>query len=416
MEIEVIRYEPTGADAHEIIAHKHEIEDFSNRAQLNVAPSQVAIFVNEGEMHALGPNHYTLDESNNSAFGFLQKWRTRFSKGVSAYHCSVYFINTSPVQEMPFGSTEPIPMEDPVEGVNIHVRFAGYFAAHVDNDDKDGSGVIRFFEQVVKTAGQYTKTQLTNLIRSEIMTQAKDLLANVMKEQDAGILQVSSKLVAISNAMRERMAPEFKKLGIVLDRFSFTTINCPNDELAAINESKQALRKAKLAAQQLDVESEAMARKRAREGYTYQQEQTLAAMNTAAGNEASTGQFMGMGMGLGMGLGMGPAMGNAMGNMMNEATNPNAAPQQMPQQQPAGNNCPKCGAPIPPGSRFCPGCGAQVAPAGNVCPKCGAQVPAGSRFCPSCGNPMTAGKVCPKCGKALEPGARFCPDCGQKIE
>lgn len=415
MEIEVLRYEPTGKEANEIISHKHEIEDFSNRAQLNVAPSQVAIFVNEGEMHALMPNHYTLDESNNSAFGFLQKWRTRLSHGVSAYHCSVYFINTSPVQEMPFGSLEPIPMEDPVEGVNIHVRFAGYFGVHVDNDDQDGSGVIRFFEQVVKTAGDFTKTQLTGLIRSKITMYAKDLLANVMKEQNVGILQVSTKLVEVSKAMQERMAPEFAKLGIVLDHFSFTTINCPDDELQSINESKILLKKAKIEAEKMDYESAARARARAREGYTYQQEQTLAAMNKAAANEASTGQFMGMGMGLGMGLGMGPAMGNAMGNMMNDATNPNAAPQQ-PAPQQAGGVCPKCGAPVPTGSRFCPGCGAQVAPAGNVCPKCGAQVPAGARFCPGCGNPMAAGKVCPKCGKALEPGARFCPDCGQKIE
>lgn len=412
MEIEVIKYEPRDEAAHEIIAYKHPQEDFSNKAQLLVAPSQVAVFINEGEMHAFLPGHYTLDESNNSMFRFLQKWKTMLSNGVSAYHCTVYFINTSPLQEIPFGSINPIEMNDPVEGAQIHVRYAGYFGARVNNADKDGKDVLKFFEKVVKTAGSFTKKELASYIKSRIILHANTILGNVLVEKKVSVLDVSPRLLELSEAVQAQMEPIFADLGIAIEHFSFNTINVPAEDYEVVRQRKERVIKAKAEAEAMDIESEALARKRAREGYTYQQQETLAAMNKAAANEASTGQFMGMGMGLGMGLGMGPAMGNAMGNMMNDATNPNAAPQQQPQPQ-AGTPCSKCGAMIPAGSKFCPSCG-NPAVAMNVCPQCGAQVPANAKFCPSCGAKLGA-NVCPNCGKELAPGAKFCPECGTKI-
>lgn len=429
MEIEVIKFEPQDEAAHEIIAYRHPREDVSNQAQLLVAPSQVALFINEGEIHAFLPGHYTLDESNNSMFGFLQRWRTRLSNGVSAYHCTIYFINTSALQEMPFGSINPIEMNDPVEGAQIHVRYAGYFGARVNNVDKDGKDVIKFFVEVVKTAQSFTKKELAAYIKSRIIMHANAILGEVLVDKKISILDVAPKYVEISEAVQAKMAPIFAEYGILIEHFSFNTINAPAEDLQVVRERKEAVIKAKAAAEAMDIESEALARKRAREGYTYQQQEALAAMNKAAANEASTGQFMGMGMGLGMGLGMGPAMGNAMGGMMNQAMAPNAPqqadqpmmgqPQPAPAPQPAGRPCPSCGAMIPEGAKFCPGCGAAAPapqPAVKVCPACGAQVPEGAKFCPSCGANMNAKKVCPQCGNELEPGAKFCPNCGQKIE
>ena len=106
------------------------------------------------------PGHYTLDDSNNSAFKFIQKWRTRFSKGESSFHCSVFFINLVTLQDLRFGTQNPIQMEDPIEGVNIHVRAAGLFGAHIDNDDKDGQKVIKFFTKVVGSRELFTKHDL----------------------------------------------------------------------------------------------------------------------------------------------------------------------------------------------------------------------------------------------------------------
>jgi len=46
------------------------------------------------------------------------------------------------------------------------------------------------------------------------------------------------------------------------------------------------------------------------------------------------------------------------------------------------------------------------------CPSCGAA--ASGNFCASCGNPLNA-KKCPSCGAAVPPGSRFCTGCGNTL-
>ena len=127
-----------------------------------------------------------------------------------------------------------------------------------------------------------------------------------MNVKNIGILKISAYYAELSDSLKEQMVPFFADYGISIDNFSFMSINVPDEDLREINE-------AKIAAKKMDLESAAMARKRAREGYSYQQERGFDVLGTAAANEASPGQFMGAGMGLGMGAGIGIPMGQAMG-------------------------------------------------------------------------------------------------------
>ena len=65
-----------------------------------------------------------------------------------------------------------------------------------------------------------------------------------------------------------------------------------------------------------------------------------------------------------------------------------------PVQSPAELRCPKCGAKIQPGTKFCAECGTKLEPPRPVtpanCPKCGAKLPSGAKFCPACGERITA--------------------------
>lgn len=58
----------------------------------------------------------------------------------------------------------------------------------------------------------------------------------------------------------------------------------------------------------------------------------------------------------------------------------------------AENICPKCGNPVPEGSKFCNHCGALMA-AEIQCPKCKSIIPADSTFCPSCRSRLTQAPV-----------------------
>jgi len=48
------------------------------------------------------------------------------------------------------------------------------------------------------------------------------------------------------------------------------------------------------------------------------------------------------------------------------------------------------------------------------CPKCEAPLPAKTKFCPGCGARIGEATACAKCGAKLEAGAKFCGDCGSK--
>ncbi len=413
MVVEIIKWEPAAAAGNDIISYKHDSEDFSCNAQLLVAPSQVALFVNEGEVIPFLPGHYTLSDSNNSSFGFINRWRSRHSGGESSFHCSVYFINMVFLNDLKFGTINPIQMQDAEEEVNIHVRAAGLFGAHINNDDKDGKDVIKFFTKVVGTRKLFTKTDLADYLRGKIVERVSDLLGKTMIVKNIGILKVSAFYAELSDSLKEQMIPFFADFGISIDNFSFMSINAPDDDLKAINdmkiERKRRILEAEGAARATTLESEAMAAKRAREGYTYQQEQGFGVLGTAAANESNmAGGFMGAGMGLGMGAGLGAAFGGAMGNMaQNTFGSMNQQPQQ-PQQQNAVK-CSSCGSAVPDGTKFCPNCGNKV---GNFCPNCGASLNPGAKFCGECGTKLVA--CCSNCGKELPMGTKFCPDCGAK--
>ena len=74
--------------------------------------------------------------------------------------------------------------------------------------------------------------------------------------------------------------------------------------------------------------------------------------------------------------------------------------------------CPECGKPAGNG-KFCNNCGASLEQ--KKCPKCGAVVAQGMKFCGECGAPINTSAVCPNCGKENEPGTKFCGECGTKL-
>lgn len=47
------------------------------------------------------------------------------------------------------------------------------------------------------------------------------------------------------------------------------------------------------------------------------------------------------------------------------------------------------------------------------CPKCGAQVTPGVKFCPKCGTKLTV--TCKKCNVDYPIGTKFCTQCGGKL-
>ncbi len=404
MLVEVIKYDPSSREENNILFHRHEAEDFSCNAQLLVAPNQIALFVNEGEVVPYLPGHYTLDDSNNSAFKFIEKWRRKNSDGVSSYHCYVYFVNLVVLQNLKFGTQDPISVTDPLTGMLLDLRAAGTFGVHFDNDNKDAAGVIKFFLKVIGTQSEYTTKDLELYLRGEIIKYMKTWLGKAIIESKIPFFEISIHYVELSKALLSSISPIFKDYGVIIDNLAFTTINVPEEQIAFYRQKTQERAANVLEMQIKEQQSIQRAEQRAREGYSYQQERGFDVMKEAAGNEATAGQFMGAGMGLGMGFGVGGAVGGAFGSVARESF---GSMNQAPQKQ---NTCPNCGKPVNEDAKFCPNCGKSMVP---TCPQCGAEITLGAKFCPNCGKKL--GNSCPSCGADLDINAKFCPNCGNKI-
>ena len=431
--VDTIKWEPESDQEAAIIVHKHIYEDFPNGSYLIVGASQMAVFTNnmsaEGSLDATGEGQAQVStfigpckiklETGDSRFAPFRSISHTLTGGESAFHSTVYFINTTFMNELSWGTHAPIVVEDPEEGINVHVRAFGLFGVHIDQTDSANAVINarKFLHKIVGTRADYTRDELVNFMRAKILEYVPDLLAKSIVDQQIGILKISTRLSDFSQIIKEKLVEHFAEFGLTLDNFSFTNINAPDEDLAAINEMKIQKKRDRLEAEgtaaKMDIESAARARMREREGYTYQQEQSFQVMQSAAANEGSAATLMGAGMGLGMGVGMGGAVGTGMNAIaQNTIGNMQAAPANNPQNNQQTTICSACQTSNPASAKFCVNCGQKLA-SEEHCPECGSVVVKGAKFCPNCGKKLS--QVCPNCGKELVSGAKFCLECGNPV-
>lgn len=431
--VDVIKWEPETDQEAGVVVHKFEYEDFPNGSYLIVGTSQMAIFTNnitagdslsangDGQSQVsvfVGPCKIKL-ETGNSRFAPFRNITNTLTGGESAFHCTVYFVNTTYMNELNWGTQAPVVLMDPEEEVNIHVRAFGLFGAHIEQVDSEKAVIDarKFLQKVVGTRADFTRDELVAFMRAKILEYVPDLLAKTMIDNKVGILKISTKLSEFSDLIYGQLEKHFEAFGLTLDNFSFHNINAPDEDLKAINEIKIKRKQSQLEAEgnamKMDIESAARARMREREGYTYQQEQAYGVMHDAASNEGTSSGFMGAGMGIGMGFGVGGAIGN---NVSELAKNTLGGHLNSEASQTVSNDaikvCSACGKSNPEGAKFCLNCGEKLA-SGKVCPECGKELAADAKFCPYCGKKLNT--VCPKCGKEIIDGAKFCLECGEKL-
>ncbi len=432
--VDVIKWEPESDAEASVIVHKYEYEDFPNGTYLIVGPSQMAIFTNNmnsagssGDSGAgasqvttfVGPCKIKL-ETGDSRFAPFRNIAHKLTGGESAFHSTVYFVNTTYMNELTWGTQAPVVVVDPEEDVNVHVRAFGLFGVHIEHVDSSRAEIQarKFLQKIVGTRADYTRDELVSFMRAKILEYVPNLLANNIIRENIGVLKISAYLSDFSIAICESLRGHFDDFGLTLDNFSFHSINVPEEDLRIINEAKIQRKKAQIEAEgtaaQMDIESAARARMREREGYTYQQEHSFDVMKAAAQNEGTSSALMGAGMGLGMGFGVGSAFNSGMADItQNSLGSVNAAPS----KEPLPSNsavCSKCGSALHEGAKFCLECGEKIStPASVRCPSCGSEMPAGAKFCAECG--YRFGATCPNCNNKIVPGAKFCLECGTKL-
>ena len=371
---------------------KHPAEDFNTNSQLIVHESQEAIFFLNGQpLDLFGSGKYTLESENIPLLRHIINIPTG---GVSAFHCEVYFINKVEQMAIPWGTDSKVQYMEPNFGFPISVGAGGEMSLRV----ADSKNLLL---KLVGTESVLSRERLVSYFRAFLMARVKTYIAQVFKESKISIFEADEHLNEFSDALKEKLIPDFTEYGIALERFFVTRIVKPEGDsqyekfkelyfrqYADIAEAKLRQQVGVIdqqtEAQKMVIQSQGIAQKRKIEGYTYQQERGFDVAEQLAQNEGA-GNFSSAGIGLGMMAGVGGAVGNTVGGMFADAFS----------SMQAGN---------------------QQSSSDQFCEECGARLMPGSAFCDECGHPVPKQNCCSKCGYVFERLGKFCPKCGTKRE
>ena len=117
----------------------------------------------------------------------------------------------------------------------------------------------------------------------------------------------------MSEFIVQSLQPDFNKYGVGLENFYVVSVNVPEDDPSFIKlkEAKELMAKIKIAGRDI-----------------YQMDRSFNVLETAAGNEGTAGNLIGVGMGMNAGMGFAGQMAGLAGQHMNTQA---AAPPPIPQ-------------------------------------------------------------------------------------
>ena len=145
-------------------------KEIQNGGQLTVRESQLAMFVNEGEIADIfEPGLHTLNTQNLPILTNLMNWDKFFE---SPFKSDVYFFSTRDQIDQRWGTPNPITIRDKDYG-HIRLRAHGTFSYTI-TDPK------AFYKQISGTRETYTVEELDGQLISSILTGMSSFLETVM--------------------------------------------------------------------------------------------------------------------------------------------------------------------------------------------------------------------------------------------
>ncbi|OPJ64192.1 SPFH domain-containing protein [Clostridium oryzae] len=369
--IEVIEWTDSSSDT---IVYRFPVEnkEIKMGAQLTVRESQMAVFVNEGQIaDVFGPGRYMLTTKNMPVLSTIRAWAYDFN---SPFKAEVYFINTKQFTDQKWGTSNPIMMRDAEFGV-IRLRAFGIFSFKVVDPGK-------FLKEVFGTTDVFDTENIVGQLKRALISGISDMIA----ESRIPALDLATHYDEFGESAKVKLQDRFQALGFELSSLYIENISLP-EEVEKVLDKKTSM--GVLGNMQ-----------------QYTQYQAAEAIRDVAQNPCNGAS----------GLGMSFGVGNAVGNIITDALNKNS--QTTTSVQPTNTvTCPKCNAQVTAGSKFCSSCGNMLIKPTVKCIKCGSEIEEGLKFCPDCGAPQTVKDVfCKVCGKPVPAASKFCTECGNKIE
>jgi membrane protease subunit (stomatin/prohibitin family) len=263
-------------------------DEIKNGAQLTVRESQVAVFVNEGQIaDVFKPGRYELSTQNMPILTTLRGWKYGFN---SPFKVDIFFVNTKNFTDNKWGTKNPIMLRDAEFGP-VRLRAFGSFAIKVTDAGK-------FIKEIAGTQAHFTTDEVTEQLRNLVVTRFSDAIG----ESKIPVLDLAANYDELSKFISGKINPEFGEYGLEVTKFLVENISLPTEVEQALD-------------------------KRSSMGILgnlnqYAQFQAANAMEAAAKNP---GGDAGAGIGMGMGFAMAQQMGQAF-NPQNQQQAPQGPP------------------------------------------------------------------------------------------
>ena len=352
-----------------VLVHKVSCEDLTTHSYVIVDESQEVLFYKGGQaLDLLGPGTHSLKTGH---LPIIKGLIAKIFGGRTPFPVTLYFIEKKRTLELIWGTSAPVPVEDPETGILAHVRANGSMGIRVTDARK-------FVLEIVGQMDEVTAESVRKGIKGQIVTLVKSILISAITEMKIGVLKISAHLEELSGVMQKRINEKIAEMGVQVVNFALEDIMLGENDLAE-------LQSANAEAYKMTRISRAKKESRDIEGAGYWEERKMDILESAVKNEGTGANFMNMGVGLGVGAGVAGTVTNMFGNAMG------GMQQQVQPTQPAQPT------------------------AQGVCVSCGASLPAGAKFCMSCGTAQPQAMFCPECGTKLDAGAKFCMNCGKKL-
>jgi membrane protease subunit (stomatin/prohibitin family) len=269
-----------------VLAYRYPMRDFEiqNGAQLTVRDSQMAVFVNEGQVaDVFGPGLYPLTTQTLPILTNLKNWDKLFA---SPFKSDVYFFSTRLQLDRKWGTPNPITIRDKDFGI-VRMRAFGICSYKLSDPGK-------FYKEISGTRELYSVDDLDGQLRNLVIAGMTDLFG----ESGVPFVDMAANQLEFAARLKTALEPVFDRYALTLDSFAVQNISLP-EELQKILDTKIGMN---------------MIGDMGR----YTQYQVANSIPLAAQNE---GGMAGVGAGLGAGLSIGQGMAQA----MTQAMQPGAA-------------------------------------------------------------------------------------------
>jgi membrane protease subunit (stomatin/prohibitin family) len=241
-------------------------------AKLTVRESQMAVFVNEGQVaDVFGPGMYELHTANLPILSTLQAWPHGFE---SPFKADVWFFSTRRFTDLKWGTKNPVILRDAEFGP-VRLRAFGTYSIRI----KDPAV---FLKEIVGTDSHFTTDEVSEQVRNLIVAR----FATVVGSAGIPVLDLAASYEQLGRFLTERIAPDATAYGLELLQLMVENISLPT-------EVEQALDRRTSMGIVGDLNR-------------YSQFQAAEAMRAAASNPGAAGSAIGMMVGTGLGQQVGP--------------------------------------------------------------------------------------------------------------